>query len=223
VAKPTGEVRNEGPRYELDGRMGINPAIDSSADAVGWSFNLVVVLEYDEDPTQLLLKRQEFITTPPITAIMMGLRDWLPFKLMIEYHTSTAILRNNTGIRVGLLLDMFDKLRAQALWQLENGLNPPLTRAFQPLAFFRYSGPAVLTCYQEGGVGSTFAWSDGGNVNEDQERARHDSEHVGNEGMENREGGGMHLATERLCRSVVRGPTFSESTVFENEDMIEYV
>jgi len=146
---PTTELRNEGPHYDLD-VIGINPAINSVEDAIGLPSNWVVALDCDEDSTQLLSKRQEFVTSPPITAMMVGLRDRLGLRLMIADHTSTAMVRDDSGIRAGLLLDVFDKLRAQALWQLENGLNRPWSCALHPVAFFRYYGLTAWDRHPEG-------------------------------------------------------------------------
>jgi hypothetical protein len=54
--------------------------------------------------TSTLLHRQEFITAPPITTISFG----------FDVNDRDATLRARDGIRVGDLVDIFDKMRTQA-------------------------------------------------------------------------------------------------------------
>ena len=115
-----------------------------------FGFMAEVALENVSDPTQLLSKRREFITSPPITTITLGLRGSMSPVMCFAQHMSTAIPREKTGIRIGLLLDMLDKMRAQALQVLKNTTYPLSNPYIQPLAFFYYSGVTAVTYQEEG-------------------------------------------------------------------------
>lgn len=198
---------NEDIRYGLEVAIDINPAINSSAKLSTWPYHKMVALESVTDSTQLLSKRQEFITSPPITTITLGLRDRICPVLDLEGHALTATLRDKTGIRIGFLLDTLDKMRVQALqpFQRDEILTP--FSLVQPVAFFRYSGLAVMTYHEEGYV--QFAYRLGSD-SEDAEIADAGGEDNEKETHDNRNHG-------RLRRSVLRCPTLSEklSMVFE--------
>lgn len=71
-----GHELREGPRYEVAFTIRMNPAINSS-DCQPFRFRdptAMVTLEDVSDWSKLLVKRQEFITSPPVTIVMLGLR-----------------------------------------------------------------------------------------------------------------------------------------------------
>ena len=112
-----------GPRYVTDGTMRISPTIDSSAaaapffdgvvfirESIGSSdklapllplMGITVVLESLQDSSKLSSKRDESITSPPMATIILGTRSQLSDVPEMNDHTSAAILRENTGIRIG--------------------------------------------------------------------------------------------------------------------------
>lgn len=161
-----------GPRYVIESTMRVNPAINSSAASVSFLDSITfmmdglkyahqrlplvgvtVVLESVDDSTKLLSERNEFITSPPITMIMVGSRFPISDVSLDEYHAVTAILREDTGIRIGHLLDTFEKMRASPLQVHQQDPRWPEATANsimrQQEAFFHYSSQAVLT-YSEG-------------------------------------------------------------------------
>lgn len=160
------------PRYVTDGTMRINPAMNSSAGAAPFFDGVVfirksieyldkllplmgitVVLESIQDSSKLSSKRHEFVTSPPITMITLGSRSQLSDVPEVNDHTSAAILRENTGIRISHLLDLFEKMNAYALQTHHQDLRWPEPAASspvrQPVAFFHYSGHRLMT-YPEG-------------------------------------------------------------------------
>jgi hypothetical protein len=197
------------PRYELDVKISINPAINSSAMPPHFGFMAEVALENVSDPTQLLSRRREFITSPPITTITLGLRGSMSPVMCFADHTSNATLREKTGIRIGLLLDMFDKMRAQALRVLQNTTHPLSNPHIQPLAFFYYSGVTAVTYQEEGYVELTFPHGSEDD-DEDQESTDADSEGRENdgEGKEKEEDGEEPSPVRRPRRSEVRCSKF---------------
>jgi len=142
-------VVNDGPHYALDVTIGINPAINNSTKASSLSYNIVVALESVNTPAELLSKAQEFITSPPITTIMLGLADPTSPLLDVENHVATEWLRDDTGIRLNDVLEGFEELRAEALRRFQLGGNLDGSEPLQPVAFFRYAKPAVVTYRQK--------------------------------------------------------------------------
>lgn len=138
-------VVTENLRYEVDFAIEINPAINSYAKLIRRPVSTLVALETIKNPRQLLSKRQEFITSPPITTITLGLRSKRSPALGLRGHELRATLRDNTGIRIGLLLDTFDKMRVQAIQPFQDSGKPHLSQPNLPTAFFRYSGITVVT------------------------------------------------------------------------------
>ncbi|GAB7330844.1 hypothetical protein MBLNU13_g02380t1 [Cladosporium sp. NU13] len=141
-----------GPRYVNDGTMRINPAINSSAAAAPFFDGVVfirksieyldkllplmgitVVLESIQDSSELSSKRHEFVTSLPITMIMLGSRSQLSDVPEVNDHTSAAILRENTGIRISHLLDLFEKMNAYALQTHHQDLRWPEPAASSPV------------------------------------------------------------------------------------------
>lgn len=185
---------DEDLRHELDVSIGINPAINSSAEASRWPHDVKVALETVRDPTQLLSKRQEFITSPPIMMIKLGLRERLGPPLHFGFYESTAILKDDTGICIGLMLNMFDKMRAQAVQPFQHGGIMSTGHAFRPVAFFRYSGVEVETYLEQ--AYTEWEW-DFRDTDEDQ-GIEDDNDGRG----ENGTGGGERISAGRPCRTV---------------------
>lgn len=105
---------------------------------------VTVVLEAVCDIFKLLSKRHEFITSPPINMVMLGLKHPYLAAHSVKDYTSTAVLRESTGIRIGQLLETFEKMyayRGHPRWpECEADY---ATR--QPVAFFHYAGPVVVS------------------------------------------------------------------------------
>lgn len=158
------------PRYAIDGTIRINPAINSSATAISFHqrkksrlesiqygnrvlrhMGATVILESILDPSRLRSIQHEFITSPPTTMVLLGIGIQI-FGTCGD-HTFAAILRENTGIRIGHLLDSFARMRACALHTYVQDPRGPGPAAYpidhEPKAFFHYFGRGVVT-YLEG-------------------------------------------------------------------------
>jgi hypothetical protein len=125
--------------YEADFNNLINPGLENDLYPSFWLFDNAQMgaFELPSDVSSLLTKREEFVTTPPITTLMLALAS-VEFDVCVDdEHWGHATLRVRTGIRVGDLLDMFSKIggRTYQYWK--------------PVAYFCLRGPGTITSLKE--------------------------------------------------------------------------
>jgi hypothetical protein len=192
--------------YHLDVAMSINPAINASAELSTWPCDVNVALESVIDPAKLLSRRQEFITSPPITTVNLAIRGRLDDVMEFGFYAKTAILRDNTGIRIGLMLDMFNKMRDQALQPLQHAAKIPWGHAYLPVAYLRYSGVEVVTHLEEGYVEHTFGLKARAGDRASTGSTGRDCENHNSGREENKTGDEERTFAEGRRRSVLRCP-----------------
>jgi hypothetical protein len=125
--------------YEADFNNLINPGLENDLYPSFWLFDNAQMgaFELPSDVSSLLTKREELVTTPPITTLMLALAS-VEFDVCVDdEHWGHATLRVRTGIRVGDLLDMFSKIggRTYQYWK--------------PVAYFCLRGPGTITSLKE--------------------------------------------------------------------------
>jgi hypothetical protein len=125
--------------YEADFNILMNPGLENDLYPSFWLFDNAQMgaFELPSDVSSLLTKREEFVTTPPITTLMLALAS-VEFDVCVDdEHWGHATLRVRTGIRVGDLLDMFSKIggRTYQYWE--------------PVAYFCLRGPGTITSLKE--------------------------------------------------------------------------
>lgn len=142
-------INDEGPFYGLDFTIRINQNLNSSKGPLNRPSTAFVALEDVHDRSELLSRRQEYISTPPITTIMVALRCTGCHPHQVMYHQSHAILKEHTGIRIAHLLNTFDKMRLHVplAYDEDSATEYPLS---QPIAYFCMSGPDPETFLEEG-------------------------------------------------------------------------
>lgn len=142
-------IDDGGPFYRLDSTIRINETLNSSKGDLNRPSTAFVALEDVHDRSELLSKRREFISTPPITTIMVALRSTGCHPHQVMYHQCHAILREHTGVRISHLLDTLDKMRLHVplAFDEDSGTDYPVS---QPVAYFCMSGPDPETFLEEG-------------------------------------------------------------------------
>jgi hypothetical protein len=131
--------------YTLDFALLIHPAVESFT--ITTSYGKDVGIKAGSDTQALRARQQEFLTCPPITTVVLNLettnhyrgsnpsaRTYRPPSSMLEH---IGVLMERTGLRVGHLLDAFDKMQP--------GSGPPLhpsveSRSVQPIARLQLCG-----------------------------------------------------------------------------------
>jgi hypothetical protein len=164
--------------YEADFNNLINPGLENDLYPSFWLFDNAQMgaFELPSDVSSLLTKREEFVTTPPITTLMLALAS-VEFDVCVDdEHWGHATLRVRTGIRVGDLLDMFSKIggRTYQYWK--------------PVAYFCLRGPGTITSLKEE-YASEFAVDmgadNGKQLRDDEQIEKHPGEGCGDEADDN--------------------------------------
>ena len=142
------------PYYKFDAGICINPAINSVVKPNSWPSGMTVTLQNVDDRSALLSMRQEFITSPPITMVMLSLRQITPTLFTMSNHDSCdAMLREDAGIRVEDLLDIFDRMRAHVhapgVPVDRASRSRPYSTGLQAVAVFRHAGTSAITSPRE--------------------------------------------------------------------------